>query len=124
MDNTYQSQISTYLADLVTKTKQEQISWTKVNPTTFVANVPKVNARLTLQKTTVPTRIQVGSALRIINVVTYVLNLTDMQNNSVVLMLNVKENETSYGTLTELFNVIDDATKKTGAELLKRIVEG
>lgn len=118
----YGQQIAAYLKDLVVKTREEKIAWTQANPTMYVATVASAHARITLQRASSPVRVMVNGAPQVQARVTFSFQLIDLTSNSIVLNSTEAAATPNGMVLSELYNAIGDLTKKSGAELLKRIV--
>lgn len=65
-----------------------------------------------------------GGVKRLQGVISYVLNPVDTRSNSVVLTVTAKPDEAAAKPLAELYSTAEDTTKKAGAELLRKIIQG
>lgn len=121
-----------YLAEIVSKTRAQQLPWVKVNPTTYVANVASANARMSLQKVVKPAT--PPGIRRVVGMppmatpgtpasATFVFQVLEASGTPVI-NLNAPAETEIYKALSEIFEAIEEAARKKGLDLLKKIVSG
>jgi hypothetical protein len=126
MANPEDAELVRYIRDLIEVTAQGEASWNKVNPTTFVWDIPNrpQPARLVLQQLGTSGLSPRGAlAIALEGQSKYVFqafNLTTPQNP--VLVINGSDNDGLNGNLRDLFNAISGKESRKGIDFLGAVI--
>ena len=127
-----------YLREIVQKTNDQKMPWQKANPTTYVATMNDVGARMSLQKIstnsrgapTLKTIVTTSGLQRVptpgvaVTTISYFLQVSEMPNGTIALAINEQEATPLGGVLKDLFLSIENIAIRRGIDVLKKIAAG
>jgi hypothetical protein len=113
-----------YFEQMVEATRAGAMTWTEINPSTFVWDVrtPPHPGRLTLQRIDRQVRAVENMRQVIKTVPSYVLVASDLATGQVVLQVNSEQDESLNQTLGGLYDLIQTQRSRSKLDFLKSLI--